>query len=124
MRKARLALLAAWLLAGACTTDIMDGGSNSGGDFAIGVSSGTQPTYSWSAGPAFEVSLVRASDETRVVWRVVDTNRQMQSPVRQGITPAGATETASAERVLTPGILYRVSIRLADQRSAFQEFRP
>jgi hypothetical protein len=59
------------------------------------------------------------------VWRVADViNRDMRSPVRQGVVPQGATETAALERTLTAGVSYRVSIRLADGSSAFQEFRP
>jgi len=125
MWKRTLALVGALMITTSCTGDLLDGGDGSGGDFAVSVSGGTQPTYSWSAGPAFEVSLVRTADQTVVVWRVSDVvNRDIRSPVRQGVVPQGATETAASERVLTAGVTYRVSIRLADGSSAFQEFRP
>jgi hypothetical protein len=125
MRKQTLALIGALIITTSCTGDILNGGDGSGGDFAISVSGGTQPTYSWTAGPAFEVSVARAADQTVVVWRVADVvNRNIRSPVRQGVVPQGATETAASERILTAGVTYRVSIRLADGSSAFQEFRP
>lgn len=110
---------------GGCTDDLLNGDNGSGGDFSIAVGSGTQPTYTWFEGSALSVDVVRTSNQTVVVWRVIDaTNRNITSPVRQGIVPAGAIEAASLERILSAGVQYRVSIRLADGRSAFQDFRP
>jgi hypothetical protein len=120
---------ATWLLALAgalaCTDDVLDGGNDSGGDFAITVGAGAQPTYSWGAGPAFSVDVVRSSNQTVVVWRIANPNtRNIASPVRHGTVPSGAFETIAIERVLTAGIRYRVTITLSDGRAAFQEFVP
>jgi len=108
-----------------CSDELLNGGNGSGGDFAVSVSGGTQPDYSWSSGPALSVDVVRTSNQTVVVWRVADTtNRDIRSPVRQGVVPSGALELAALERVLTVGVQYRVTIRLADGRTAYQDFRP
>lgn len=114
------------LLVAGCSDDILNGDNGgSGGDFSIAVSGGTQPNYSWSEGPALSVDVVRTSNQTVVVWRVADpTNRNIRSPVRHGVVPPGALETAALERVLTAGVEYRVSIRLADGRTAFRDFTP
>ncbi len=112
------------LLLTACT-DLMDALNGSGGDFSITVGGSMQPNYTWTTGAAFSVDVVRTSNETVVVWRVADPNNQnIQSPVTQGVVPSGALETASAERVLTAGVQYRVTIHLADGRSAYQDFKP
>jgi hypothetical protein len=125
MRAFRFAFFLVLLLAAGCSDELLNGGDGSGGEFAISVSGGTQPTYSWSSGPALSVDVVRTSNQTVVVWRVADTtNRDIRSPVRQGVVPAGALELAAIERVLTLGVQYRVTIRLADGRSAYQDFRP
>jgi hypothetical protein len=124
MKLTALALCVLVAAAG-CTDELMNGDNGSGGEFSIAVSGGTQPTYTWFEGPALSVDVVRTSNQTVVVWRVADpTNRNISSPVRQGVVPAGALETASLERILTAGIQYRVTVRLANGRSAFQDFRP
>jgi len=127
MRAVRLAV-AALLVAGmaGCTDDILGGLGASGGDFSFNVSGGTAPTYSWSTGPAFSIDVVRASNQSQVVWRISDPTvpRNIASPVRHGVVPAGAIESSPLERTLTPGIRYRVTITLDDGRSAFQEFTP
>lgn len=125
----RIALLTAAVLTLAqagCTDDLLSGPGNSGGDFSINVGSGTMPTYSWSAGPAFSIDVVRTSNQTQVVWRITDPTdpRNIGSPVRHGVVPAGSIESSPLERVLTPGIQYRVTITLANQQSAFQDFTP
>jgi hypothetical protein len=123
-RTIMLTLALALALAG-CTDDITGGDNGSGGDFAITVGSGATPTYTWASGPAFSIDVVRTSNETVVVWRVADpNNRAIQSPARHGTVPQGAIELVGIERVLTPGVQYRVTIRLADNSSAFQDFRP
>jgi hypothetical protein len=123
-----LPLIAATLVIAlaSCTDDLLNGPGNSGGDFSISVGSGTTPTYSWSAGPAFSIDVVRTSNQTQVVWRITDPTdpRNIGSPVRHGIVPNGAIESSTLERVLTPGVTYRVSITLANQQSAFQDFTP
>lgn len=124
MRRISGFVLAAAMLVAGCTDDITNGGNGSGGDFAISVGSGTTPLYTWSAGPAFSLAVVRTSNQTNVVWRVTSTAGNMASPVRQGTVPQGALESANSERTLTAGVQYRVSITLPDGRSAFQDFRP
>ena len=127
MRIVRLAL-ATLLVAGVagCTDDILSGLGGSGGDFSFSVGAGTAPTYSWSTGPAFSIDVVRASNQTQVVWRISDPTvpRNIASPVRHGVVPSGSIESSPLERTLTPGIRYRVTITLDDGRSAFQEFTP
>ncbi|MGH7503559.1 MAG: hypothetical protein ACREL7_17670 [Longimicrobiales bacterium] len=124
MRRISGLILAAAISAAACTDDILNGDNGSGGDFAISVGSGTTPLYTWSEGPAFSLAVVRTSNQTDVVWRVTSTAGTMASPVRQGTVPAGALESVDDERTLAPGVQYRVSITLADGRSAFQVFQP
>lgn len=113
------------LLATGCTDEILNGINGSGGDFSISVSAGTSPSYSWSEGPAFSIQVERTANQTQVVWRVADANtRNIRSPVRHGVVPTGAIESLALERTLTPGVQYRVVIRLADAREAYRDFRP
>jgi hypothetical protein len=124
MRRVLGVIIALTVFAAGCTDDITNGGDGSGGDFAISVGTGTTPLYTWSAGAAFSLSVVRSANQTNVVWRVTSTGGSMASPVRQGTVPQGALESSNSERTLTSGIQYRVSITLADGRSAYQDFRP
>jgi hypothetical protein len=125
MRAAGLALITSLVVATGCVDDITGGPNGSGGDFAISVGSGTTPQYSWSVGPVFSLDVVRTSAQTIVVWRVTSpSDPRMSPPVTHGIVPAGALESSAIEKVLTPGVQYRVSIRLVDGRTAFQDFRP
>lgn len=107
-----------------CTDLPLDEGGGSGGDFDIGVSSGTTPSYSWSGGNAFEVSVVRTSDQTVIVWGVASTAQNLSSPVRHGTTPSGAVQLANREPALSPGTQYRVTVKLANGDRAFRDFRP
>jgi hypothetical protein len=127
MHRNRTLITAALLLALAgCTDDLLSGPGNSGGDFSISVGSGTTPIYSWSAGPGFSIDVVRTSNQTQVVWRITDPTepRNIASPVRHGVVPTGSVESSAIERVLTPGIQYRVTVNLANGQSAFQDFTP
>jgi hypothetical protein len=130
MRSPGLALIAtiAVATATACVNDITGGINGSGGDFSISVGSGTTPQYSWSSGPAFSIDVVRTSAQTIVVWRVTSPSQpKISSPVRHGTVPAGALESSTSdppERILTPGVQYRVSIKLVDGQTAFQDFKP
>lgn len=124
MRRTLGLIMAVAIFTAGCTDDLTNGGDGSGGDFAISVGSGTTPLYTWSAGPAFSLAVVRTSNQSNVVWRVTSTGGTMASPVRQGTVPQGALESASSERTLAAGVQYRVSITLSDGRSAFQDFRP
>jgi hypothetical protein len=107
-----------------CTDLPLDENGGSGGDFDIGVGGGTAPNYSWSGGTAFEVSVVRTSNQTVLVWGVASTAQNMSSPVRHGSVPGGAIELANRERTLAPGTEYRVTVKLANGDQAFRDFRP
>jgi hypothetical protein len=125
MRSART--LAALFVAAAtlsCTDLPLDPDGNAGGDFDVSVGAGTAPNYSWSGTTAFEVSVVRTSDQTVVVWGVASTAQNMASPVRHGTVPAGAIELTARERTLTAGTQYRVTVKLANGDQAFRDFRP
>lgn len=124
MRSRLLGFLALATVLAACTNDVA-GPGQSGGDFDIGVSSGTHPSYSWSAGPAFTVDVVRTSNPSVVVWRIADPiNSNIQSPVTHGTKPSGAIETTSSERTLSAGVRYRVTVTLKDGGQAYREFTP
>lgn len=127
MKLARFATVALMLaVAGACSDDLGVGGDNAGGDFAISVGGGMQPEYGWPGGPALSVSVFRAANSLIPVWEVVDPiNQDIRSPVRHGTVPPGAQQTVGQgdlETSLSPGVTYRVEIRLASNQSAFQEF--
>ncbi|MCI0435019.1 MAG: hypothetical protein L0271_15475 [Gemmatimonadetes bacterium] len=108
-----------------CTDDILDGIGGSGGDFSITIGAGTTPLYSWAGGPALSLDVVRSANQSVIIWRIANPNtRDIASPVRHGTVPAGALESVARERTLTQGIEYRVTITLADGRSAFRDFRP
>jgi len=126
MRHFRLLLAATLAVSMAACTDDLSGPEDSGGDFSIDVGSGTTPLYSWSAGGAFSIDVVRTSNQAQVVWRITDAiePRNIASPVRHGTVPSGAVESSALERVLTPGVQYRVTIKLDNGMSAFQDFRP
>ena len=64
MRTIRSAFCLVFLLAAGCTDELLNGGNGSGGDFAISVSSGVQPTYSWSSGPALSDSAIAEAAAT------------------------------------------------------------
>jgi hypothetical protein len=121
----RIAAALATLLLAACG-DLGSGPDpGSGGTFAIGVGAGTQPLYTWTAGPAIDVQVFRAAALADPVWAVASpVQRNIGSPVRHGTVPAGALLLRDTEPALTRGVLYRVQIRLADGQQAFQEFRP
>ncbi len=122
----RIALSALFLAgATACADDLGAGGDNAGGDFDVGVSSGTQPQYSWPGGSAVSVTVVRASNQTVFVWAISSpTLRNIASPVRHGAVPAGALLLDNTEPALSAGVRYRVAITLANGQTAFREFVP
>lgn len=121
-----LATIALALFAGTgCSDDMGSGGENAGGDFAISVSTGTSPQYSWTAGLALSVSVYRASNPTVPVWSVANpTQQNIASPVVHGVVPQGALVLADDEPALTAGVRYRVEVRLANGQDAFREFTP
>ncbi|MFQ5652983.1 MAG: hypothetical protein ACE5IY_23895 [bacterium] len=100
-------------------------GGSGGADFTVNVSSGTTPEYSWSAGKAFSVSVVRTSAPTTIVWGLATPGQDnIASPAAHGATPAGAIQTSASETTLTEGVEYRVSVSLLDGKTGFTEFTP
>ena len=94
------------------------------GDFAVTVSSGTTPQYSWSGGGAFSVSVVRTAAPGTIVWGVADPiNKNLPSPVTHGNRGAGV-ESATTEKVLTAGVEYRVSVTMANGKTGWKSFKP
>lgn len=97
-------------------------------DFAVTVSGGTTPTYSWAdnAGRASSVSVARVAAPATPVWSVstpgVD---NLTSPVIHGTVPVGATNAANTEPVLTTGVQYRVTVtEINGSRTGFATFTP
>jgi hypothetical protein len=69
--------------------------------------------------------VVRASAPSTAVWGISSPiNRDIASGARHGVVPPDATETATAERVLTVGVKYRVTITLVDGTSGSVDFTP
>ncbi|MFQ5709011.1 MAG: hypothetical protein ACE5HO_16255 [bacterium] len=100
---------------------------NSNSQFSITVEvNGTKATYSWSAGKAFSVTVVRTSDPTTIVWGVATPGQDnIASPVTHGDVPTGALETATTEGELTKGVEYRVSVAVIDgNKVGFKDFTP
>ncbi|MFZ0389633.1 MAG: hypothetical protein WAN36_04165 [Calditrichia bacterium] len=95
------------------------------GDFAVTVSSGTTPNYSWSAGNVFSVSVVRTADPTVIVWGIATPGQaNIASPAKHGVVPTGAIETAQTEKALTAGVEYRVSVTKLDGKTGWKDFTP
>jgi len=69
--------------------------------------------------------VVRTSDETVFIWRIADSvNQNIAPPVRHGTVPVGAFELEVREATLTPGVRYRVAIKLPNGDAAFRDFTP
>jgi len=120
-------MLSALLLAGCNKDSGTNAGGNGGGDFTVTVGSGTTPQYSWDAGNAFSISVVRTSEPTKIVWGIATPGQSnIPSPSGHNVVPAGAVPTAvgTAEATLTAGVEYRVSISLLSGKTGFTEFTP
>lgn len=108
---------------GACE-DAGLGPVDSGGDFDINVGAGTKPTYSWQGGAAETLDVFRENGVTPA-WAIADiANAAIGSPVVHGNVPSGAIEVVDNEKTLTPGVRYRVTIKLGNGQQAFREFTP
>ncbi|GAB4365148.1 MAG: hypothetical protein Kow0042_04210 [Calditrichia bacterium] len=99
------------------------------GSIAITVSSGVNPTYSWSGGNVFSLTVVRTSDPTVPVWGVTvagSTADNVATPVKHGTVPTGAIQTSvtNTEATLTAGVQYRVSVVRMDQSFGWKDFTP
>ena len=120
------------LLAIAMTTALVacggdDGGpegSDDGSAFDITVSSGTRPTYTWSGGTGFSVSVVRTSAPGTIVWGIANPAKTIPATVTHGTVPGGALQTSNAEPSLTPGVRYRVAVTRNDDKVGYKEFTP
>jgi len=120
-------MLSALLLAGCNSDSGTNAGSNGGGDFTVTVGSGTTPQYSWDAGNAFSISVVRTAAPTTIIWGIATPGQSnIPSPSGHNVVPAGAVPTAvgTAEQTLTAGVEYRVSISLLSGKTGFTEFTP
>lgn len=95
-----------------------------GGDFTIGITAGTTPTFSWAGAGASGVSVFPAdlSGFVPAHWQI-GSNGEIRSPVRYGSQPTGSTVVVSP-RVLEEGRPYRVQVSRRDGRSAYREFIP
>jgi hypothetical protein len=105
------------ILAGCGSNDSNPAGNNNsggttGGDIAITVGSGTNPTYTWAGVGVFTVSVTRVSDQGTVVWQIVSSMGQddITSPVTHGTVPATALATFTTETTLTAGVEYAVTV--------------
>lgn len=97
-----------------------------GGDFTIGVTEGTTPSFSWPGAGASRVLVsVRNGNAGYVgydLWEVASTGA-ISSPVRYGsrLTGSGVVNSPSA---LVKGSRYRVTVSRSDSRSAYRDFIP
>ena len=87
------------------------GSGSSGSAFTVTVGSGTTLTYTWSAGDAFSVTVVRTSAATAPVWRIASPGSELIS-------------SAVTETPLTAGTQYRVTISRLNGDTGFIEFTP
>jgi hypothetical protein len=87
--------------------------------------SSTTPSYTWSGPLAVSVNVARVAVPSAAVWGISSpVNRDIASGARHGVVPPGATETATAERVLTVGVRYRVTVALTDGTAGSVDFTP
>lgn len=99
--------------------------NNTGSQFVITIGSGTNPTYSWTVGNAFSVSIVRTAAPTVIVWGLASPGTDnISSPVSHGTAPLGIIPTANTEPTLTAGVEYRISITQLDGTTGWAEFTP
>lgn len=108
MKRSVVLLVCISLLLG-CGDDNSPTGS---GSLVVTVSGGTTPTYSWPGGGAAIVSVVRTSQPAIQSWGLISITFAITSPVTHGTVPSGQSiiETSDAEKVLTPGVEYIVTV--------------
>jgi len=123
MRRLGMLLVLATML-GACSSEDSTGPDGNGGSqFAVTVSSGTRPTYSWPGGVAHSVSVMRVAAPTTIVWGIANPTQGIQSPATHG-TVGNAFQSGNAEPTLTAGVRYRVSVTRQDSQTGWMEFTP
>ncbi len=111
----------------ASSDDGSSGGGSGSNQIAITVGSGTQPTYTWSGGKVFSVSVVRTSDPNTVIWGIASPGVDgIDSPVTHGSGANMTTifETAATEKTLTAGVSYRVTVSRTDKTTGWKDFTP
>lgn len=124
------------LLSMSCSDDETNNNNNNNngtgppntGSIVINVSGGTNPTYSWSGGNVFSLTITRTSAPTVIVWGVTvpGTGDNITSPVTHGTVPTGAIQTsvANTETTLTAGVEYQVSVVRNNEEFGFKNFTP
>lgn len=123
----RLGSISLFALAAITACSAGSGGiTDPGGDNVVVLAStGTTPNYSWSGPLAVSINVARASAPSAAVWGISSPiNRNIASGAQHGVVPSGTTETATAERVLTSGVRYRVTVALIDGTSGSVDFTP
>jgi hypothetical protein len=122
--KRLLSMVVLALALAACGDDGTGPDGTGGSEFDITVGGGTKPTYTWSGGNAFSVSVVRVSAPGTIVWGMANPAMTITSPVTHGTVSGGGIVTASTEATLTAGVQYRIAITRADQKTGFKSFTP
>ena len=86
------------------------------GSITVMAGTGLTPTYTWTGGDLFSVTVARTSAPAVPVWGVAATPAadNLASGVTHGTVPGGAIQTFSTETTLTAGIQYTVSVSRTD----------
>lgn len=101
------------------------GGGGTGGTITITVGSGLNPTYTWSGGNVYQLSVVRQSNPGTIVWGAATPGvHNISSPVTHGTLPAGAVQTSfsNTETTLSAGVAYRVTVTRLDGSFGYTDF--
>lgn len=98
-------------------------GGTTGGTIVITVGSGLNPSYSWSGGNVYQLSVVRQSAPGTIVWGAATPgNNGISSPVNHGSLPGGAVQTSNTEATLSAGVAYRVNVTRLDGSFGYTDF--
>ena len=109
----------------ACGTSFAPRTSSGTNTVTVLATGGTAPIYSWTGPLAVSLDVARTTAPSVSVWGVTSPIKRDIAPgVQHGVVPQGANETASAERALTAGIRYRVTVALADGTAGSVDFTP
>lgn len=83
---------------------------------SISVTSGTNPTFNWSADCQIEELLVYLPGPGAVVWATFSSNltNSISPPVTYGVFPPGAALTANLQQPLVAGTRYQVTLLRTD----------
>ena len=96
------------------------------GDFAITISGGTTPTFSWPGGNAIAIFVQAFPNGNSPSWSVGANNigAGFASPTAYSSVPAGSELLVSPTLPLQKGVHYLATVLRVDQRSAQKEFVP